>query len=81
MSTRTLAINRLISQPGHNQHGYNPVNYQPHYHWARSHKLSMSQLGHYDPQHVYQRLLSGSKHYGVSIPTSYISSVYVSIGS
>ena len=57
---------------------YNPVNYQRHCHWARSRKLSMSQLGH-NPQPVYQNrewLLSHSKLYGVSLSTSCISSVY-----
>ena len=24
-----------MPQPGHNPHGYNPVNYQRHYHWVR----------------------------------------------
>ena len=42
MSTETQALNRSMSQLGHNPHSYNPVNYQRHYHWARSRKLSMS---------------------------------------
>ena len=29
------------SQPGHNPHGYNPVDYKRHYHWAWSHYLSV----------------------------------------
>ena len=28
-----------MSQTGHNPRGYNPVNYQHHYHWAQSHLL------------------------------------------
>ena len=30
------ALNRSTSQLGHDPHGYNPVNYQRHYHWAGS---------------------------------------------
>ena len=36
MSTGTRALTRSMSQPGHDPHGYNPVNYQHHYHWAQS---------------------------------------------
>ena len=48
MLTGTQALNRSMSQLGHNPHSYNPVNYQCHYHWARSRKLSMSTHG-YNP--------------------------------
>ena len=36
MSTVTQALNRSMSQLGHDPHGYNPVNYQHQYHWAQS---------------------------------------------
>ena len=35
-------MNRSMSQTGHDPHSYNPVNYQRHYHWARSCWLSVS---------------------------------------
>ena len=39
-------------EQGHDPHSNNPVNYQRHFHWAWSHKISMTQLRH-DPQPVY----------------------------
>ena len=36
---QTIAINWSMSQTGHDPHGYNPVNYQRHYHWAQSCEL------------------------------------------
>ena len=39
-SSRTVSVQvlpvRYEYQPRHDPHGYNPVNYQRHYHWARS---------------------------------------------
>ena len=32
VSIWTIAINRSMSQTGHDPHGYNPLNYQRHYH-------------------------------------------------
>ena len=49
MSIKTLAIDRSMPQLGHNPHGYNLMNYQCHYYWVRSGKLSIVQLGH-NPQ-------------------------------